>query len=112
MQYDHSWWILDLETQYHLFYENNILALAWRNHEKPCRKDNKLIQICSRTSNWKLRILYHNTKLLNHKNEYHKSFAQAKDPKDCANFGMGKTEGEDIFLLDLKLITIMNVKDK
>ena len=29
------------------------------------------------------------------------------DPKDCANFGIWKTEGEDIFQLDLNFSTIM-----
>jgi hypothetical protein len=97
-------------TDDNLFYENNIVALAWRAHEKRFRTD--VIQIWSRTSNWKLRNLYHSAQLLNHKNEYNKSFAQAKDPKDCANFRMKKAEGEDIFLLDLKLSIIMRVKDK
>lgn len=112
MQYDHRWWVLDLETDDQLFYKNNILAFARRNHEKPVRTDSNLIQISSGTSNRKLRNLYHYAKLINHKNQYNKSFAQAKDPKDCANLGMGKTEGEDIFQLYLNLSTIMKVKDK
>jgi len=90
MHYDHRWWVLDLETDDHLFYENNILALAWRNREKPVRTDSNLIQIWSRTSNWKLRILYHNTKLFDHKNEYNESFAQQRILKTVQTLKWGK----------------------